>query len=775
MKKRHLFAIILATITTLSAHAAEPKVTTNARFARGATIAFGRMSYSGFTTSQIAQRGFCWATTPEPTPDDNVTTTTLSNNGLIYVLNDLEPATKYYMRPFVKTKDDEVVYGSTIKFYTLPKGTMSYSIRDGGDASARERIRKATQEAVDYWNNCTNILGVSFNVGHNPGTPTADCSYGGYIRVGDNQSYQKTGTILHEMLHGVGVGTNEIWWNGNLRADGDRGNWLGDRATEVLRFWDNDNTAVLKGDNTHMWPYGINGAHEDTGTKVLYYGNSLICQALMEDGLEPSSSHFANPYYAFDQEDTIKYYLKNEDPSRGFYTSYLVEQADGTLAWKAIETSELASADEAAWFITFTPKNQFYQFRNAATGHYITLNGSTAKTATALSANTDFHLMRARVDANGTSQRGYWMLHHAARSPRGLSAAAGGKVQTETFNIANSATTQRWVIVTAEQNTNLETEAMNTYKTQLSNLVTRLKALLDVPHSEDSENTDLALSQAIAEIEAAAETATTVTELENLVSRAQQAQFDFLANATPTDIEQPFDLTFLIKNPGMDSADGWADSPALNYSCAEFYEKTFDFNQTLTDMPAGTYQLRVQAFQRPGSSADAYSYYTKNQTSAITTYIYAGGKAVRVNNICSDAQSRKLGVGNEVSVGSSPVQYVPNDMQSVANYFKRGYYDNEVNSTVARDGGSLKIGIRCSSAGSKYWSIFDNFRLYYFGSMPLDEVNGIENVQSSSTKVQAHDNAVYDLSGRRVSTFNGQPSTLPKGIYIVGGKKIVVK
>lgn len=775
MKPRLLAMVLFAVIVTLSAHAAEPQVTTNARFARGATIAFGRMSYTGFVTSQIAQRGFCWGTTPEPTPDDNYTTSTLSNNGLIYVLNDLEPATKYYMRAYVKTSDGNIVYGKAIKFYTLPKGNITFGIRDGGDASARQRIEAATEEAVDYWNNVTAIQGVYFNVGHNPGTPTADCSYGGYIRVGDNQSYQRTGTILHEMLHGVGVGTNEIWWNGNLRADGDRGNWLGDRATEVVRFWDNDNTAVLKGDNTHMWPYGINGAHEDTGTKVLYYGNSLICQALMEDGLEPSSGHFANPYYAFDQEDTQKYYIKNEDEGRGFYTSYLVEQTDGTLAWKTIAADQLATADEAAWYVTFTPENQYYQFRNAATGHYISLSGTTVKTATAQSASTDFHLMRSRIAANGTSLRGYWLLRHAARNPRGLAAAANGKVQTEVFNIANSATTQRWVIATADQIDALDAEALSTYRTKIAGIVAQLKALMEVPHTEDSENTDATLAQTISEIENTAEEATTVAELADLITLAQQAQFNFLANATPTDIEHPFNLTFLIQNPGMESSEGWSDSPTINYSCAEFYEKAFDFYQTLQNMPAGTYQLRVQAFQRPGSTADAYNYYTANQTNKITTMIYAGGKANRVKNICAEAQSRKLGVGTEVSVGSSPTKYVPNDMQSVAYYFRRGYYDNEVNTSVSRDGANLKIGIRCSSAGSKYWSIFDNFRLYYFGSMSLDEVNSIQPTSQDRLSVGAN-SPVYNLSGQKVATAGTlRTADLHKGIYILNGRKFVVR
>jgi len=56
------------------------------------------------------------------------------------------------------------------------------------------------------------------------------------MRVGANASYQQPGTIMHEALHGIGVGTHGIWWNGEMRSGGDRGDWLGGRVTEALRF-----------------------------------------------------------------------------------------------------------------------------------------------------------------------------------------------------------------------------------------------------------------------------------------------------------------------------------------------------------------------------------------------------------------------------------------------------------------------------------------------------------------------------------------------------------
>ena len=781
MKTRHfLLTLLLALISTAAATA--QTITTDKRYARGATMAFGRMTVAGISSALIADQGFCYSSeNAQPTVDDALTTAYLSNSGRIYWLKELTPATRYHMRGYVRLKSGEVFYGDVIHFYTLPKGTMTYGIRDGGDASARERIRQATERAVNLWNDLTSIQDVYFNVGHNPGTPTADCSYGGYIRVGDNQSYQRTGTILHEMLHGVGVGTNGIWWSGDMRTNGDRGYWLGDRVTEVLRFFDNSPTAQLNGDTQHMWPYGINGAHEDNGTDLLYVGNSLICQALMEDGLQPSSQHFANPYYALELQDGAKYYLKSENENCGFYTSYLAENADGTLSWKEIALSDLDKNDDAAWYVTFTPQNQYYQFRNAKTGHYLYLNGSTAKTNAATSASTDFHLMKARVDAidlhtDGANPRGYWMLHHAARNPRALAAAAAGKVTTETFNLANSATSQRWLILTAEQAADFDKAGMGAFRAQVDDILNQLRSLSSVPHTEDEAGTDQALADIIAQIEADASSATNAVQVAQLVEKARKAVFSFLANATPSDIDQPFNVSLLIQNPGIDNSDNWVGSPTVSYSCGEYYETSFDFNQTLEGMPAGTYVLRAQAFQRPGRAENAYKAYASGSNTRITTFLYAGMNSERVCNVCDYGQTTALGIGDEYSVGDdSETLYIPNDMHSASAYFARGYYESEVATELKEDDSQLKIGIRSRTSSSYYWSCFDNFRLFYYGSIPLDVVTGIDS-QPLAEEKRAEVTAIYNLNGQKVSTSQHlNTSSLPKGIYIVNGKKVVVK
>lgn len=774
--KKFLLMVLMLVVTTITATA--QTVTTDKRFVRGATMAFGRMTVTGLASSQIAEQGFCYSTEKaEPTVDDQTTKSFLTNNGRIYWLKDLTPATKYYMRAYVKTKSGDALYGDVIKFYTIPKGNITWNFHNRGDADTERRITNAVNSACDYFNNMT-CVEKTFDVTYSPGTPTADCNYQAqpWMNVGANTSYQRCGTIMHEMEHGLGVIPYSTQWSGSiLRTGNGTGYWLGDRVTEALCFWDNNTTSRLNGDTQHMWPYGINGASEDNGTDVLYLANAMLCQALGEDGLEHTGNHFADPYYAINVEDDVKYYLKNESEDRGFLTSYLVENEDGSLSWKEIALDDLTKQDDAAWYITFKPSNQFYQLRNAKTGNYLYMTGNTAKTIATTSGNTDFHLMKARVDAVDTqtdepNPRGYWLLHHAARNPRALSAAANGRVATETFNIANGATTQRWLILTAEQAAEVDNVGMGAFRKQVADILSQLRSLRSVPHSEDTEGTDEKLDNIIDEIESKSATATNAVQVAELVEQARQAVFDFLANATPTDMDQPFNVSLLIQNPGLDDTEGWLGVPTLSYSCGEFYEVAFDYNQTLENMPAGTYVLHAQAFQRAGIAETAYRAYINGTTTRISTFLYAGSHSARVHNICDYGQENKLGVGNEVAVGN-PVIYIPNDMKSAANYFKQGFYDCEVATELTEDGSKLKIGIRCKNGNSSYWSIFDNFRLYYYGSIPLDVVTGIE-TQPISERKEVEATAIYDLSGRKVSS---STTVLPKGIYIQNGRKFVVK
>ncbi|MBQ6063300.1 MAG: hypothetical protein IJK87_06675 [Prevotella sp.] len=439
-------------------------VVTDPRFARGSSMAFGRMSTKGFTTSEIKEQGFCYATHENPTVEDGVTTSFLSNNGNIYYMEDLTPCTQYYMRAFVKTKEGKVKYGDDIKFYTIARGNITYWYNNGGDDAANNRVNKAATEACEIFNKLT-ATRKAFSIGYSAGTPTADCYYADnpWMNMGANSSYQRTGTIMHEMEHGLGVIPYSTQWSKTTLRSGTQsynggtvgsGQWLGDRVSAFLDFWDNTTGSRLNGDYQHMWPYGINGASEDNGSKVLYYANALICQALGEDGLEHNYSSYADPYYSFNHDDEVKYYLKSENEGRGLYTSYLMEGKNGQLKIAEMSSDDAAANDSAAWYLSFEPSTQYYTIRNAATGKYITYNSSrfVAAERTSPVANDWLHLMRGRVDVTTEKYRGYWMIHPITDwNPNCMVANASGSVGQATFNLANSATTQRWLILTEEE------------------------------------------------------------------------------------------------------------------------------------------------------------------------------------------------------------------------------------------------------------------------------------------------------------------------------------
>ena len=76
-------------------------------------------------------------------------------------------------------------------------------------------------------------------------------------------------------------------------------------------------------------------------------------------------------------------------------------------------------------------------------------------------------------------------------------------------------------------------------------------------------------------------------------------------------------------------------------------------------------------------------------------------KSARIAHIMDGAQQSKLG-GNESYVNGV---YIPNDMQAASIYFANGLYESRVTSTVAADGGQLKVGLISNSMDNYYWKL----------------------------------------------------------------------
>ena len=749
-----------------------PTITkTDRRYARGSVMAFGRFTYS-LNGAKLRDAGFCYSTEKNPTVLDQCSKWYIENNGRIYVMEDMKPSTVYYARPFVVTDGYQVAYGDEIKIITLPKANIGWSWNNGGSAEENARISEAMRHGIeDIWGKLMSTQGFHLSGNYGSGTPTADCSYGGWMRVGPSTSYQRTGTILHEAAHGVGVGTQNGWWTMLVN-----GAWTGPRANSVLQFWDNNTTATMAGDSQHMWPYGINGAHEDNGSDALYMIQALIVQGLHEDGVSPTGSCFALPAYTFEHDDEVKYYIKNESESFGLTTSYLT--VDGTsLKWKEATSVDVAADDNFAWYLSFDPVTQYYSFRNAGTGKYMTYSSSSfrATSKSTPAATEKFHVMKGRKDikvgsgTSATNVRGYWIMNVTSNNPRAMVATSSGNVSATGFDLSADAAAQHWVILTAEETTKFDEAARLSALNELKAIIANIESTVATPHTEDVAGTDEAIDIALTSAKSVAnDEASTLEAIRSTISSIRQAGMDFLANATPADVETPFDVTFLMTNAAIDDNTGWSVQPAFSYSCAEFYQTTFDFNQTITNLPGGAYKVTVQAFQRPGAYATAYSDYV-NGTDKVSTYLYANSESVKVAHIGTEARTSKLG-GTEASVGS-PTRYIPDNMEAASKYFAKGLYANEIMADLASDGQSLKIGLRCSSSSDGYWSIFDNFRLYYYGSVTKDHVTGIDGVETENATISLPA-AVYNLQGQKVGdSLEG----LSPGIYIVGKKKVLIR
>jgi hypothetical protein len=170
---------------------------------------------------------------------------------------------------------------STFDFLQLTKGNITYTLNkvsnpttDQNDAYAR--ITKAMDSALCFYNTYTS-LSRNLYIVYEPSVATADGNSNGTIRFGSNSTYMVTATAMHEMGHVFGVGTTSNYKNLIVN-----GVFTGKNATDTLKAIANDNTAVLKGDATHFWPYGLNYASEAKSVNDYIY-HARIVNAMQKD------------------------------------------------------------------------------------------------------------------------------------------------------------------------------------------------------------------------------------------------------------------------------------------------------------------------------------------------------------------------------------------------------------------------------------------------------------------------------------------------------------
>ncbi len=202
----------------------------------------------------------------------------------------------------------------------------------------------------------------------------------------------------------------------------------------------------------------------------------------------------------------------------------------------------------------------------------------------------------------------------------------------------------------------------------------------------------------------------------------KQDRIDALNSATASN---PVDATFFIKgaeiNENFDNAGAWEGTDptfdgrkgnleATGFAAENYWGASVESYQILTGLPAGKYRLSCYGFYRDGSATDAGTK-NANGTEDIKSYLFAGSNQTPLSSIMEGSNSSNGDGGTEAVSG----KWVPNSMAEAVLFFFRGRYPAVTVDAIVGDDGQLKIGIRKDAGTEQKWTIWDRFRLTYYG------------------------------------------------------------
>ena len=201
--------------------------------------------------------------------------------------------------------------------------------------------------------------------------------------------------------------------------------------------------------------------------------------------------------------------------------------------------------------------------------------------------------------------------------------------------------------------------------------------------------------------------------------------------------EGQYDITGFLKNPNLDKISGWT-TPSSYFKLANglvecFNQKTAArMYQTIKDMPAGEYTVKVQGFYRNGEWKQALANYERGKDVVKAGIFIDDYKTISpLKSIFADGcymlkgkHEKSADVYAVVSgLGYPHSHYIDKNNRSNAIIAKQaidhGHYWNEYTATHAEDG-NLLIGVSLlTGAPADDWVVVDNFRLYYGTPAPV--------------------------------------------------------
>lgn len=272
---------------------------------------------------------------------------------------------------------------------------------------------------------------------------------------------------------------------------------------------------------------------------------------------------------------------------------------------------------------------------------------------------------------------------------------------------------------------------------------------------------------------------------------------DIIADASGA---KPADITKVIANSdfatmsstGWDVKDGTMGfQSGNNVEAGEFFNCTFNLQQTLVGLPAGMYRLTTQAFYRNGSDAsakvddsdqlkydvneNAYLYFSDKEIPTeegkkVATELPETKQAIKTITAHKIAEDTWNSVGLSDNGGLKKMDdgmYIPDNMITAQAFFKSdagSAYDSEPLNFNYDGNSDFRIGLIKNVTVTNDWTIVKNFKLYYLGVDPTGISEIVTDANAVATKI-------YNASGMQIGK-------LQKGINIIetvmkdGSKKV---
>ena len=263
-----------------------------------------------------------------------------------------------------------------------------------------------------------------------------------------------------------------------------------------------------------------------------------------------------------------------------------------------------------------------------------------------------------------------------------------------------------------------------------------------------------------------------------------------IPDTTGASDDNPIEMTSVIKSPnfetemGTNTAEGWKnpgnlgnDATQQSVLAIEFWQDAFDMYQDLTNLPAGTYAVQVEAWCRNGANAENYAeWLADNKASMAVVYGVDGDSTVYsapVANVMQGALDYQYDTATDAFTpeGAELPYYLPNALISGRNLFDFNDPGVFVSTAILKvlDDGKLRVGLKKAESRSNSWVVADNFKLWYYGTESTKEPS-IENAVRDITTASVVRVDYFTLDGRRANGQRGlliQKTTLDNGTIVV--------